>query len=544
MAIPVVTVQAAFGDAPGAASYTWKSIHGLRDVPTNLVANDGFEVDASGWSVVGAGSSIARSTAQQKFGSASGLFTVGANGDRVETTATIVVGQTYALSMWVRGNGTCRLELTDAVVATTLNFTATATWTRQTVTQVAGGTGATVRLWGFTATEVYLDGVQLELQVGVVTSGVVRHLSYQRGRQNEITRMETGTGRLILSDPNSDFDAGNTAGLHYPDVKPMVAVRALATIAGTNYPLFQHFAERWPRTVRVRGTYTEREVSTVDGFEWLARAGLASDVHAEQVTGARITTVLDNIGWSSALRDLDTGQATHAAVTFAAGDTTKALAHLLDIAESENGLLFIDAQGRVAFVERHALVKTPYTVSQVTFRDDLAGGGGYPFVDSLPSFDLDNTFNDWTGTRTGGTPQTASDATSQTDYGLRSDQFTSTVTADGDVLSQAQWKLAQFKDPLNRLESITVMPGDDTAFWEAVLGLEIGDRITVRELPPGFSTVQSKDYVIQRIEAIFPIGPVSGASFTFGLWPAVTTAFWSAGDASNSLAGTSTRAAY
>ncbi len=369
-------------------------------------------------------------------------------------------------------------------------------------------------------------------------------MSYQRGRQNELARMETGTGRLRLLDPKSDFDPDNTAGIYYPNVKPMVPVRARATIAGTTYPLFQHFIERWPRTVRMKDTYTEREVTTVDGFEWLARSGVASDVYVSQATGARLTTLLNNVGWSSALRDLDTGQATHAAITYAADDTTKALSHCLDISESENGLCFIDAQGRVAFVERHALIKSPYTVSQVTFRDALSGGDGYTFIDSRPSYDLDNCFNDFTGTRTGGTPQNAYNGTSQTDNGLRSNQFTSTVTTDGDVLAQAQWKLAQFKDPLNRLESITVMPGDDTGFWQAVLGLEIGERITVKEKPPGFAAVQSDDYVIQKIEADFPAGPVSGAKFTFGLWPAITTAFWSAGDASNSLAGLSTRAAY
>lgn len=373
---------------------------------------------------------------------------------------------------------------------------------------------------------------------------VVGSMGYQRGRQNEGARMETGTGRLTLRDPGSDFDPDNVDGIYYPNVKPMVPVRAYATIAATTYPLFQHFAERFPRTVRSRDNYTEREVTTVDGFEWLARAGVAADVYVSQGSGARVTAVLDNADWSATARDLDTGQATLDAVTYAADAETKALAHLLEVADSENGLLFIDAQGRVAFVERHALIKSPYTVSQVTFRDAVAGGGGYPFIDSRPSFDLDNTFNEWTGTRTGGTPQTVFDTISQTDYGLRSNQFTSTVTTDGEVLQQAQWRLAQFKDPLNRLESITVMPGEDTGFWQAVLGLEIGERITVVEKPPGFAADQSDDYVIQKIEADFPAGPVSGARFTFGLWPAVTTAFWVAGDASNSLAGVSTRAAY
>lgn len=354
----------------------------------------------------------------------------------------------------------------------------------------------------------------------------VRGMSYQRGRQNELNRMETGTGRLGIRDEVSDFDSDNPDSVYYPDVRPYLPLRARATIAGVTYPLLQHFVERLPRTRRVRDVYTERELTTVDGFEWLARAGIAGETYAQEPTGTRIANVLDDVGWSSGLRDLDAGNNTQPAATFAADDGSKALSHLLDVTEAENGLLFVDAQGRVAFVQRHSLIASPYTVSQVTFRDAVAGGGGFPFVDAQPSFDLDTTFNEFSGTRDGGTTQTASDGASQMAYGLRSQQLTPLATSDNDVLAQMQWKLAQFKEPLNRLESITVMPGEDTGFWQAVLGLEVGERVTVRELPPGFAAVKAAEYVIQSIQADFPPGPVSGARFTFGLWPADTTSGW------------------
>jgi hypothetical protein len=146
-------------------------------------------------------------------------------------------------------------------------------------------------------------------------------------------------------------------------------------------------------------------------------------------------------------------------------------------------------------------------------------------------YDKDLVVNDWRGTRAGGATQTASDATSQTNYGQRSQQFTSLVTTDAEVLSQMQWKLRQFKEPLNRLDSITVMPGTNTAFWQAVLALDVGSRITVKEKPPGFSTVQSADYIIQQVHAVIPSGPVLKARFTFGLWPADTNTWFVLDDA-------------
>lgn len=374
--------------------------------------------------------------------------------------------------------------------------------------------------------------------------GSVRAFGYQRGRQNELNRIETGTGNLTISDPESDWDSDNTGSVYYPDARAYVPIRARAIINSNTYPLFQHYLERKPRSLRVRTTYTERHLTTVDGFEWLARAGISGESYSQELSGARITNVLDDVFWPAALRDLDTGNETVGALTVAADEELKALEHLLDVIDTENGLLFVDAQGRVSFVQRHALIQTPYTTSQATFCD-ATSGGGFEVTNLVPADDLDTTFNEWSGTRDGGTTQTATDTASRALNGLRSKQVTSLAVSDTVVLNQMQWKLAVFKDPLSRIASITVMPQTDTACWEAVLGLEIGERITVRETPPGWGSVKQDDYTIQRISAAFPVGPVSQAQFTFELWPAAeTSGWWIAGDASNSLAGLTTRAAY
>jgi len=371
-----------------------------------------------------------------------------------------------------------------------------------------------------------------------------REIDYNRGRRNVINQMETGSGSVLLKDVASDFDPNNIGGRFYPNVRPYIPIRCRATINGVTYDLFQHFIERLPRTFRVRNVYTERGLTTVDGFEWFAHAGLSGASYSAELTSTRVTNTLNSIAWPSGLRSIGAGTDTVAALAFSASDDTKALSHLLDVVDTETGLLFIDGAGRVVFVGRHDLLTlTPYVTSQATFCDADAGGG-FPYVDSVPTYDLETTINEWSGTRSGGTTQTVADATSKARYGERAKQVTSLVADDATVLAQMQWKLGQFKEPLNRIDSITVMPGNNTAFWQAVLALEIGYRITVREKAPGFSTAISTDYTIQSISARFPPGPTKAARITFGLWPASLVQFWRAGVAGFSEAGTTTRAVY
>jgi len=168
------------------------------------------------------------------------------------------------------------------------------------------------------------------------------------------------------------------------------------------------------------------------------------------------------------------------------------------------------------------------------------------YTDLVPSYDPDQVWNRWIGTRDGGNPQMWEDTGSQQSYGLRVKQATSLVTTDNEVLNQMQSKTGQFAQPLNRVESLTVMPFSNTADVTVVenkLGRELGDRITILETPPGFASQQSGDYVIQSISGSMSPA-VAATKVTYMLWPASTTAFWVAGDATQSLAGISTRPGY
>jgi hypothetical protein len=152
-----------------------------------------------------------------------------------------------------------------------------------------------------------------------------------------------------------------------------------------------------------------------------------------------------------------------------------------------------------------------------------AAAAAYPYVDLVPSYDLDNVFNRWTVTRDQGSPQMAEDTTSQAKYFLRAKQTQTLVSDDTAALAQAARKIAKFKDPQNRIETVTIHPLTDltnTGQIAAGLGRDIGHVITIKETPPGFAAAQTKNYVIQSISGQINAGPMTTMTLTFGVWPA------------------------
>lgn len=209
----------------------------------------------------------------------------------------------------------------------------------------------------------------------------------------------------------------------------------------------------------------------------------------------------------------------------------------------------------------------------------------YPYVDLRPSYDWDNVFNRWTGKRDDGSPYTWEDLSSQDDYFLRAKQITSLVSTDAELVNQLQWKTALFSQPMDRVDSIVVMPlrhqidltpsvaagsgtvtgvplllsayhtpavvdteaasNQDTVIEiDASLSREIGDRIVVLETPPGFADEQEVEYMIQHISGTVEQGPYVSAKFEFQLWPSSIMDFWIVGDAAKSRAGLTTRPSY
>lgn len=335
-------------------------------------------------------------------------------------------------------------------------------------------------------------------------STYARVATIKRGRPTNLARVEAATGAVELDNRDLRFDPLNTGSPYSPNVKPLVRFRISAVYNAVTYRLLTAYVHRWPPAggAKVK-TYTT--VDLRDAFAVLANASLPADSYPAEATGLRIARTLDAVGFPAADRVLDPGTATVVAATIEADADAKALAHLLDVTETELGVFFIDGQGRAVFRDRHARFDDPADYTAVaTFGD--GGGSELQWDDVVPDFDVDKVVNDWRVTPSGGTVVTKEDSASITAYGRRSSTRSPLTEDANDATAQAEYLLATTKDPLVRWEKLVLRPShfaagalQDSLFAQA-LGREIGDRITVKVRPPGGAYTVSQDAYIEGIE--------------------------------------------
>lgn len=159
-----VTSDELVSGAPGAISLDGTYVTTTFGTRRNLCTNPSFETNTTGYSNDGA-VTLSRDTTEYKYGSASlkAVTSGAASFQGVNLpTATVVNGQVYTVSAWVKGTAGAALLLYTALGNTT--FTATGAWQLVSKTITANSTSLASRILtnGTLATTFYLDGVMVE----------------------------------------------------------------------------------------------------------------------------------------------------------------------------------------------------------------------------------------------------------------------------------------------------------------------------------------------------------------------------------------------
>ena len=326
----------------------------------------------------------------------------------------------------------------------------------------------------------------------------------RRGRQNALTTIEAGEAVVVLDNRLRTFDP--TYAGSGPFLIPMRKIRISATYAATTYYLFTGYVESWSPTWEASNKNSEVTIHCVDAFKFFNQTTLSTSLPAENVKFA-LNTLMDTLSWPSSDRAILDGQTFVKALT---GTNKNALQHIQDLMLAENGLFFMDTQGRTAFQGRqYRLTNSTSTTAQATFGD--GGGSELPYQSLEPAYDDTQIYNDIHVTADAGTEQISLDPTSINNYFKRSLVRTGLLygdasssggnTPENEAAGMAQWLLFNLKQPGLRFDSMTLEGGYSDNLWPQMLAREISDRITVkRRPPPSGSTIINKDVWIEAVE--------------------------------------------
>lgn len=223
-----------------------------------------------------------------------------------------------------------------------------------------------------------------------------------------------------------------------------------------------------------------------------------ADAFTGQRSDARIDWMLDQIGWPSDLRDLETGRSQLGPATFEPGD--KALEYLRLIARTEDGTLYVTADGKIRLLDRYWRYLDPAaTVPQIVLTDDGTGIGVATF--ELDPDDEELLVNVARYTRRGGAQQIAVDQTSTETFGEAELQLTDFLhQSDAETAALAQWTVSTRGLPVPRVRSALIrVHKAPSADQLALLALDIGHRVTCIRTPQGVGTPFTIDCIVAGI---------------------------------------------
>jgi len=312
-------------------------------------------------------------------------------------------------------------------------------------------------------------------------SQYVLNASIRRAYNRTSDSFTSGTASLRLVDETGLFNPANTSGSLYGKILPMRKIRFLATFAGTEYALGSMYIQSWKYQSPTGFDPAYVDLNCVDGFQLLNLSSITtvSSASAGQTTAERVTSLLDQGDWPGGMRDISTTATT----TVQADDGTSrtVLAACQTCEATELGAFYMNQNGFATFLSRADII-TLSGGSATTFSDTGAGG---TVTYQRVSFDLSDfgLINSCSVTRTGGTAQTDSDATSIATFFTHSRTRTSIAQTDADALNQAQMIIASRKEIGSdlRMESLTIdaSDGTDTARVVAALDLDVFSPIEV-----------------------------------------------------------------
>ena len=294
-------------------------------------------------------------------------------------------------------------------------------------------------------------------------TSLVENVSITRGRSRQLDQFNAGTAVIAFNNVTQILNPSNTASPYYPFVLPRCPVQILAN--GT--PIYTGLITDWNFDYDI-SNQDMMYASCSDQFTVLANQNLNAVATTVQATGARINAVLDlpEINYQGA-RSIDAGSSTLGA--FAISQDTNCLNYLQLINTSEQGYLFMSANGTLTFKGRSSVLNP---VAGATFNTD---GTGLRYQSLINQFGDELLYNYIVTKSDAGAAQTTSNAASIALYQAQQYSLTNLLNSTTtEVAGLGNYLLGKYQNPVLRFTGLsTEMSALSTTDQNIVLNLDM-----------------------------------------------------------------------
>jgi hypothetical protein len=303
-------------------------------------------------------------------------------------------------------------------------------------------------------------------------TSIVESVNITRGRSRQLDQFNAGTATIAFDNSSQILNPSNTSSPYYPFVLPRCPVQVLAN----GVPIYTGLITDWNLDYDISNE-DMMYASCSDQFTVLANQALNARTVGEmsvQASGTRINTVLSysEINYQGA-RAIDTGSSTLGA--YAISQDTNCLNYLQQINTSEQGYLFMSANGTLTFKGRSSVLNP---VAGATFNTD---GTGLPYQTLINQYGDELLYNYIITQSPAGAVQTTSSATSIALYQAQQYALTDLLNSTtSEVAGLGNYLLGKYMNPVLRFTGLsTQMAALSTANQNIVLGLDLTSICTV-----------------------------------------------------------------
>jgi hypothetical protein len=232
-------------------------------------------------------------------------------------------------------------------------------------------------------------------------------------------------------------------------------------------------------------TLTGAEISAI------YQAGFGS---IEENTGPRVDRILNSVGIPSWMKAINTTTYGLCGATEYTEDQ-KVLDAINKIEDTEQGLFYVNREGKFAFLNRYYLSTVDTGINAQAQFDDIVTNIGYRNLEF--TYDADQLINDHIVTDDVGEQYQSADDTSITTYGRTSRTIDTLLIETEDARNMAIGLTNIYKTPILRAQPFEIVPLGKQ--WLDVLPLDLGMRMNIKCTPLGVGSQINQDLALQQL---------------------------------------------